>query len=684
MDDLFPRLVLIGVTNGAMLALNTLAVTIIFSASRAINFALGDVFALTTVFAVTVIRLLGLNLTLPVTLLFGGVLLAIAASGAFAAGLNGVIERIAYRPFHGRSRLAPLIATMGISFILYQVALLWRKFDPGYIPGEHRSSPGLPEAPRETIHDLIPDIDLGHALGWSLSIPLRDALLVLMAVLGALGAWIFLNRTRSGLAIRALSQNELVARMMGVHVERSIQRAFWVGGMFAGVAAVVVVLYTNTSYGSHGIKSGLMAFAAAVLGGIGSPFGALLASMLIALGMTFSDFYIGTQWTHPLFYAGLVALLVLRPNGLFGDGAVRDAGPQAEQDVLVIGRQTRGFLRTGPGRWLLLAGIAVFPLIDYELGWGQISVGTVILVYAAIAIALNFLLGQAGMLDLGFAVMFAIGGYSAALLTDRYGLLYSWLHWPLPVELGIVVAVGALLAGLFGMLNGWLTLRSQNDYLALTTLACGLVVQELLVTLSDLTGGYQGISALPPPTLFGWPVRAITQHYFMVAALLLFVIFVVRRLVSGRVGRAFGAVGEDNVAAESVGISQVRYQVLAFGIAGALAGAVGAIYTTAFSYVVPDIADFSVSAMLLSMVIVGGLGDTWGTLVGALVLGLLDRVFLPVLGGWLGQIGPKEAYLNFRQLSYLTFGTALYLSVLLRARRTAADVRPIVGRLLED
>ena len=682
MDDLLARLVLIGVTNGATLALNTLAVTIIFSVSRSINFALGDVFALSTVFAVTVIRILNLNLNMPVLLLLGGIGLAVAATGAFAAGLNGVIERIAYRPFHGRSRLAPLIATMGISFVLYQVALLWRKFDPGFIPGEHRSSPGLPEAPRETIHELIPDIDLGQVLGLKFRLPLRDVLLVLVAILGAIGAWVFLNRTRTGLAIRALAQNEVVAQMMGVDITRSTQRAFWMGGVFAGVAAVVMVLYTNTSYGNHGLKSGLMAFAAAVLGGIGSPLGALVSSMLIALGMTFSDFYIGTQWTRPLFYAGLVALLVLRPNGLFGDGAVRDTSPTVDLDVLVSSRQARGFFRTGLGRWVLLGAVMLFPLIDMVMGWGQVSVGTVILIYAAIAIALNFLLGQAGMLDLGFAVMFAIGAYTSALLTDRYGILYQWLQWPLPVEFGFVILLGALLAGLIGALNGWLSLRSQSDYLALTTLACGLVVQELLIAFSDLTGGFQGISTLPPPIILGIPVRAINQHYFLVVGALMLAIFVARRLTTFRIGRAFSAVGEDRIAAESAGVSQVRYQIMAFAISGGLAGAIGALYASIFSYVVPDIADFSLSAMLLSMVIIGGLGDTWGTLIGALLLGLLDRIVLPALGGWLGQIGPQDAYLNLRQLSYLTFGASLYLSVLLRAR--PRQETPPRGKFMEE
>ncbi len=156
--DLLLQILVIGLSNGAVIALNAIGVTLVYGAVRTINFAYGDLFALTTVVVVVVVRWLGLLPGSGALALLGGLALALGAAVACGTVLNVAIERVAFRPFRASSRLAPLIATVGLSFILYQAALLWRTADKSQ-PGAHHSVPGVPEVPRLGLPDLLPHVD---------------------------------------------------------------------------------------------------------------------------------------------------------------------------------------------------------------------------------------------------------------------------------------------------------------------------------------------------------------------------------------------------------------------------------------------------------------------------------------------------------------------------------------------
>ena len=270
------QLLVIGLSNGAVIALNALGVTLVYGAVRTINFAHGDLFALATVVITFVIRSLSIQQGNGPLALISGLVIALSVGLLFGSTLNVAIEHLAFRPFRGGSRLAPVIATVGLSFVLYQGALIWRKLQPDWIPTEHRSVPGVPEVPRLTIPDFLGRRNLLEGSGLNVVYTIKDLLVLLIAIGLVLAVSWFLNRTRRGRALRACAQDAELARLCGVNHDGTIRLAFAIGGALAGAAAFVFALYYDRPFGQHGAQSGLIALTAAVLGGIGRPKGALL------------------------------------------------------------------------------------------------------------------------------------------------------------------------------------------------------------------------------------------------------------------------------------------------------------------------------------------------------------------------------------------------------------------------
>ncbi len=198
------------------------------------------------------------------------------------------VEELAFRPFRGRSKLAPLIASLGLSFILYQAALVWRTYQKSFIRGEHRSVPGLPEVPTDGIPNFLPHTNL---LAGKVVLQGSDVFVWVAAILFVLVTTYILLGTKLGKSIRAVAQNEELAQMVGVNRDGAIRRAFALGGALAGAAAFVFALYYSRPFGSDGAESGLIAFAAALLGGIGSPFGALLSGLTLERGRFFQRLF---------------------------------------------------------------------------------------------------------------------------------------------------------------------------------------------------------------------------------------------------------------------------------------------------------------------------------------------------------------------------------------------------------
>jgi branched-chain amino acid transport system permease protein len=657
----FFQILVFGLSNGSVLALNAIGVTIIYSTVRTLNLAHGDVFALTTALVTSIINAAGINQGWPLYRLVPALVLVLLAAISLAALLSMGIDQFGFKPFRGSSRLAPLIATLGLSFILFQAALVWRTFQGSWIPGEHRSVPGIPEVPTDGIPSLLPEINLAVRLGIpNLVIRFGDVFVLLMALgFVVLAAW-FLRGTRTGRAIQALAQNPQMAQMVGVNVDGTIRRAFAVGGAFAGAAAFIFALYYSRPFGAHGAQSGLMAFAAALLGGIGSPSGALLSGWLIGVFSSFSDYYLKAQWTPVFLLALLVALLAWRPAGLVAPQGDLSTGAPVRDSVVLPAAAAGPRSRHLP--LFLLAVLVVFPVLAAVFGWGGQVVLRTVGIFILLTLGLNLALGVAGLLDFGFAAGFGLGAYAGALLSRFDGFL--------------ALLAGVIMGGLLGALKGGLARRLRGDFLAVSTLTLGLLVRQASINLSQWTGGAGGLGGFPSLHFLGWKLTDPDLRFYLV---LLFVILTAvggQRLLVSRTGRAFISASEDEGAAEAAGVDVNRARLQALVISSALAGLAGALYAGTFSYVDPELMSFHVSSLILTMVILGGAGNIPGAILGAAAIVLYDKVFVPRLADLAALIWPSGLAIgsapDIRGASFFNFGIALYLTVLIRAHRRKA------------
>jgi len=293
-----------GLTRGAVFAQIALGYTMVYGIVDLINFAHGDVFMLGLFISLAWFTLLGVSTTLTAGQLLTVLPLVFLLTMLSTALLNVSIDRIAYRPLRRSSRLAPLITAIGVSFMLENLALLWKGPAPIAYP------------------DVFPSVDIlrvWFGVDSAIFITTKDILVVGATLPLMLALNYFVTRTRWGKAMRATAQDRETAQAMGIDVERTILLTFFVGGALAGAAGVIQGMYYNIGMWWMGYQAGLRAFTAAVLGGIGNMPGAALGGLLIGFLSAWSDQYISARWTNAIVFSILILVLVFRPQGLLGD-----------------------------------------------------------------------------------------------------------------------------------------------------------------------------------------------------------------------------------------------------------------------------------------------------------------------------------------------------------------------------
>jgi branched-chain amino acid transport system permease protein len=295
-----------GFSNGAILALIALGYTLVYGIIELINFAHGEIFMIGSLVSFSLWGTLGLTEGTGTGALLIGLLLTLVLAMLASASLNTMIERVAYRPLRGAPKLAPLITAVGMSFILQNVGILW-------IGASQKSVPDLIRSQRELI-----DI-------FGLSISRGDLLAVVATIPLVLLLTTFVARSRLGKAMRATAQDPEAARLMGINVDTTISLTFLLGGLLAGAAGLISVLYQTSIWYFQGFSAGLYAFTAAVMGGIGNIRGAVLGAVIIGVIQGISDNRIGNEWTPAIVFAYLVIIMVFRPQGLIGE-ETREAG----------------------------------------------------------------------------------------------------------------------------------------------------------------------------------------------------------------------------------------------------------------------------------------------------------------------------------------------------------------------
>ncbi|MBU2953475.1 high-affinity branched-chain amino acid ABC transporter permease LivM [Marinobacter sp. F3R08] len=310
----------------------------------------------------------------------------------------------------------------------------------------------------------------------------------------------------------------------------------------------------------------------------------------------------------------------------------------------------------------VLTGIVILALFwPFFVSRGSVDLATLVLIYVMLALGLNVVVGLAGLLDLGYVAFYAVGAYTFALLSQYTGISF-WLALP----------IGALLAALFGLVLGFPVLRLRGDYLAIVTLGFGEIIRILLNNWTTLTGGPNGIGGIPDPTLFGmefgrrvkeegntsfhetFGIAYSGEHkviflYLIALVLAVFTALVIRRFMRMPVGRAWEALREDEIAARSLGLSRTAVKLSAFTIGAFFAGFAGTVFASKQGFISPESFVFLESAIILAIVVLGGMGSQIGVVLAAIAVTILP-----------------ELAREFSEYRMLIFGAAMVLMMVWR------------------
>ena len=349
----------------------------------------------------------------------------------------------------------------------------------------------------------------------------------------------------------------------------------------------------------------------------------------------------------------------------------RDAARAAAGGHMAPGRVAVALSATG--RFVapaLLAAVLVLPFIP-GIGRYELDLGILVLTYVMLGWGLNIVVGLAGLLDLGYVAFYAVGAYSYALLAQHFGLSF-WICLPL----------AGILAAFWGVLLGFPVLRLRGDYLAIVTLAFGEIIRIVLVNWASLTGGPNGISGIPRPTFFGLPFSAaggegtfagffglepspmhrVIFLYYLIFGLALLTNWVTLRLRRQPLGRAWEALREDEIACRALGINVRNTKLSAFALGAMFGGFAGAFFATRQAFISPESFTFIESAIILAIVVLGGMGSQLGVAIAALVM-----------------IGGFEVFRGLEEWRMLVFGAAMVLIMVVRPRGLVGTRTPSVA-----
>ncbi|APC15591.1 high-affinity branched-chain amino acid ABC transporter permease LivM [Pseudomonas frederiksbergensis] len=321
-------------------------------------------------------------------------------------------------------------------------------------------------------------------------------------------------------------------------------------------------------------------------------------------------------------------------------------------------------------RWVIMGLIAAALVWPFFGSRGAVDIATLILIYVLLGLGLNIVVGLAGLLDLGYVGFYAVGAYSYALLSHYYGLSF-WICLP----------IAGLMAATFGFLLGFPVLRLRGDYLAIVTLGFGEIIRLFLRNLTGLTGGPNGISNIPKPTLFGLsfdrtaaegmqtfheffgltynPVSKVVFLYLVALLLALFALFVINRLLRMPIGRAWEALREDEIACRALGLNPTIIKLSAFTLGACFAGFAGSFFAARQGLVTPESFTFIESATILAIVVLGGMGSQLGVVLAAVVM-----ILLP------------ELMRDFSEYRMLMFGALMVLMMIWRPQGLLPMQRP--------
>ncbi|EIM25655.1 high-affinity branched-chain amino acid ABC transporter permease LivM [Microvirga lotononidis] len=401
-----------------------------------------------------------------------------------------------------------------------------------------------------------------------------------------------------------------------------------------------------------------------------------------------ADLYLTPRWGLVAIICAIVFGLRLALHAFTASRSYRQATPSSHQATEPVHAEPSAFQHVSKFAIPFFLGVALlFPAIIYLIQGGLnesrywVDLGILILTYVMLGWGLNIVVGLAGLLDLGYVAFYAVGAYSYALLSTTFGLSF-WICLPL----------AGILAAFWGMILGFPVLRLRGDYLAIVTLAFGEIVRLVLINWVDLTNGGAGISSIPRATFFGIPFTAgeggfaqtfglefngmhrIIFLYYLILVLALITNFVTMRLRRLPIGRAWEALREDEIACRSLGINTTNTKLTAFAIGAMFGGFAGSFFAVRQGFVSPESFNFLESAIILAIVVLGGMGSQIGVAIAAVVLVggpemLRNLTFLQAIFG--SGFDPNEYRL-------LLFGAGMVAMMVWRPRGLISEREPSV------
>ncbi len=572
-----------GLIVGNLYALLAVGLALIFGVSNLINFAHGSVYTVGAFIGWAAMVRLHLPL-LPA--------LVLVLAGSALVGM--AIERIGLRPLAGSPRIAPLLATIGMSFVLDQAVQLLAGPDPRALPNP------------------LPAWRLTLGSG---SIGALDLVVAGIGMGSAALLYGFLRHTRLGWAVRATAQDRDAALQMGVDIHAVNQAVFAIASALGGLSGVLVGMYYNNISPAMSFQATLKGVVAVVVGGVGHVPGAIVGSLLLGLTESYGVALFGTPYRNLFAFGLLIAVLAWRPQGLFG--ARRALPPEPMTGTFIAPSRPVAVPRAV---WpAVIVALALLPWLVQ--GWSQgpylLQTLTNAWLYALLALSLTLVAGTAGQVSLGHAGLLAIGAYASALLALD-------LHWPVPVAVAAAGGVTALL----GTLLVFPAFSLRGHYVSIATLGIGEIVGLVILNWESLTRGPIGVSGIPPLTL---GLAAMDSGpaglYWVSGAAVVALALLQRRLLTSHLGRTLRAVRDDDVAARSSGVSPDRYKALAFAFGGFAAGVAGALTAHLYSYINHETFGSAISVLAITIVILGGMGNVAGAVVGAVALIGLPELF---------------------------------------------------------
>lgn len=602
----------LGISVGLVYGILALGIVLVFKGTKVINFShpfMGLVTAYVAWWLTSKAGFLPFDKGSTARFLLAGTLaLALTA-------LNGLgLERSVFHRLRNSSRLTQLVATIAVGS--GQLGLVIFLFERNPSAGETRTLPTV--------------LDLAFSIGNVRVTPAYVQIFLVVPAIAA-GLYWFFQKTRFGVGVRAAAENPDAARLLGISADRVSQFTWVTGAVLAGVAALLIV--PISSLDSTTLSTGFLvrALAAALVGGLVSLPGAIVGGLIVGVTQTMTTWQSGTPGLpETLMFALVLVVLIVRPGGLFGQREETTDSAAFVPALRDLPLRLRAHeLTPWVGRyWFLTAALFV-------LGLGQVVGGATngilvtVIAYALVGVSLTVLMGFSGQISLGHWGLAGVGSFATANYLGRLDLPFVAVV-PLVMVTGMVVA----------LLIGLPALRIRGLYLAIVTLAFSAACELYVFKTGLVAGGSSAGLTVDGPKLGPLDLDAIDGRGLLTfsVAVLAFAIWVARNLTITRTGRGFFALRENERAAAVLGIDSTRYRLLAFAVSGGIAALGGMIYALQLGTITS--ADFttSTSLVLVSMVVIGGLGSVEGSVLGALaVFGLPE--LLHFANGWIVEIG---------------------------------------------